>query len=297
MSCLTPICIRSPGLKPGEPFHYVLVPCGRCVDCLKRRQQDWSIRIQKETDDCLSKGGSSYFISMTYDDEHLVYTESDIPSLYPPDLQSFIKRLRRVLDYDLKVKLRFFGCGEYGDDFDRPHYHVVVWLDKYLSSEELRPYVVKCWNNGIVLGVKPMNVYYSEYVGKYSTKRFGIDYTGVIPPFARMSLRPAVGSCFVDSSTEEGKSNIEFYRKNNIYHIYDETHTPFALPRYYRNKIHTLDSVQRRFVELQESEYDSFLRRSRFDMSFLANQRFSEERYEEIFFKKLKYNSLNIKIL
>lgn len=299
MGCLHPICIRAPELKIGLRVRqvYTLVPCGKCPDCLKKRQQDWSIRIQKETDNCLKNGGSAYFITITYDDEHLNYGSDDRPTLYPPDVQVFLKRLRRQLEYKYEIKMRFFLCGEYGDSFDRPHYHFCFWSDRFISSEDLRPLVESSWPYGLTLGINPMNVQYSEYVAKYSCKRFGIDYTGVVPPFARMSLKPAVGYCFVDGNTEDGKENISFYRRNALFHTFDVSHVPFALPRYYRDRIHTLDTLNKRFLELQRKDQEMYDINTRFNPRYTFDLYKSYDEYEESFFKKLKYKSMGINVL
>lgn len=297
MACLHPICIRSPGSRGRGLPQFVLVPCGKCPECLKRRQQDWSLRIQQETADCLRKGGVAYFVLVTYDDDHLVYTDSDLPSLWPPDVQSFLKRLRRRLSYHLDITYRFFLCGEYGDSLDRPHYHICLFLDKFIEADDLRPHLEKCWNNGFIMGIKPMNVYYSEYVAKYSTKRFGIDYSGVIPPFARMSLKPAIGFCFVDPDSDFGKSNISFYRQNLLFHTFDESHTPFALPRYYRDRIHSIDAVTKRFFQITDDQLDSHFRNLSFNPNFQAELFAASDSYEDNFFRKLKYKSMNIIVL
>lgn len=257
MKCLHPITIRAPEHKGGpcyRAYHYILVPCGKCLACLKRRQQDWCIRILNETDYVEKHGGAAYFISLTYDDEHLPIGDG-IPTLVKSDLSAFIKRLRRQLDFHLSMKCRFFGCGEYGDTFDRPHYHLCLFLDKWISASDLRPYILKCWSDGLVLGIHFITPKLSEYVAKYSCKQFGVDYDalGIQPPFGLMSLKPAIGSCFLNDE------NKRFYHDNFLFHTFDSSHTPFALPRYYRDRIFSrdqLDDYVDNLLERQWSVYD-----------------------------------------
>lgn len=45
----------------------ITVPCGKCVECLKKRQMDLSSRCMREA----LKRGSMIFVTLTYDDEHL----------------------------------------------------------------------------------------------------------------------------------------------------------------------------------------------------------------------------------
>ncbi len=61
---------------------------------------------------------SNCFITLTYDDDHV----PRFGSLLMDDWQKFFKRLRKRVG-----SLRFFGCGEYGEQFGRPHYHACVF--------------------------------------------------------------------------------------------------------------------------------------------------------------------------
>ena len=54
MTCLHPV-----RLPTG------FVPCGKCVECLKRRQREWFIRLEQE---CLV-ASSAFFVTLTYGDE------------------------------------------------------------------------------------------------------------------------------------------------------------------------------------------------------------------------------------
>jgi hypothetical protein len=92
------------------------------------------------------------FITLTFDNENLEKRENPA-SLDKSEFQRFMKRLRKKYDH----KIRFFHCGEYGDQNKRPHYHALLfghdfkdktlWSNKggfnlYVSQElaELWPY-------------------------------------------------------------------------------------------------------------------------------------------------------------
>ena len=72
------------------------------------------------------------FVTLTYNDDNL-----------PPDLsldkrafQLFMKRLRKRV----KVPIRFFACGEYGEKLQRPHYHVILFgIDLRKENQSWRP--------------------------------------------------------------------------------------------------------------------------------------------------------------
>jgi len=90
------------------------VPCGRCVGCKLERSRQWAVRCMHEA----SLHDDTSFITLTYDDEHV----PRFGSLLMDDWQKFFKRLRRRAG-----KVRFFGCGEYGEQFGRPHYHACLF--------------------------------------------------------------------------------------------------------------------------------------------------------------------------
>jgi len=60
------------------------------------------------------------FITLTYDDKHLPKDGS----LHVHHYQNFMKRFRKK--YAHKT-IRFFHCGEYGDQTKRPHYHACIF--------------------------------------------------------------------------------------------------------------------------------------------------------------------------
>lgn len=89
------------------------VPCGKCAACRIRRTAEWTKRILDE-----SEGKETCFITLTYDDMNL---PSDM-SLHKEHLQKFWKRLRK----SLTCKIKYYACGEYGEQTHRPHYHAIV---------------------------------------------------------------------------------------------------------------------------------------------------------------------------
>jgi len=91
------------------------VPCGQCIGCRLERSRQWAIR-------CLHESGlheRNCFITLTYDDEHL----PEGGTLVKQDWQLFIDRLRKRF----RTKVRYFHCGEYGEQTRRPHYHAILF--------------------------------------------------------------------------------------------------------------------------------------------------------------------------
>lgn len=93
--------------------------CGQCMSCRISRSREWSTRLIFEL---TSWNYDACFITLTYDNEHL---PSDY-GLHKEDLQKFFKRLRKDLSLENR-KIKYFSCGEYGDELGRPHYHAIVF--------------------------------------------------------------------------------------------------------------------------------------------------------------------------
>lgn len=110
-----------------DSFEEMSVPCGRCVGCRLERSRQWAIRCVHEA----SLHEENSFLTLTYSPENLPSNGS----LVKHDLTLFFKRLRKA--YSDK-KLRYFACGEYGEQFDRPHYHVILFgLDPRVERKKL----------------------------------------------------------------------------------------------------------------------------------------------------------------
>lgn len=112
----------------------ILAPCMRCMSCRIKRSAEWSMRLQHEFKEFEYKG---MFLTLTYSDEHIHPRHS----LVKKDLQDFFKRLRRRLK---KRKIKYFACGEYGENTDRPHYHAIIIGLSNLSKYD-RKMVGKSW--------------------------------------------------------------------------------------------------------------------------------------------------------
>ena len=95
--------------------------------------------------------------------------------LYKPDLQKFMKRLRRSVDYhfkDLNIndkKVYFFAVGEYGPASLRPHYHVLLWSNNAEVLRYVQQNIFSLWPycNRQSLIVKPCDKRTSSYLSGY----------------------------------------------------------------------------------------------------------------------------------
>lgn len=151
------------------------------------------------------------FITLTYSDTFVPINTG----LNPLHTQNFLKRLRKHHEPNA---LRFFLCGEYGEETNRPHYHAILFGidfadkkkhstnergDQRWTSEKLE----KIWGMGrCELGtVTPQS---AGYVARYCMKKINGElapdhYQGKHPEFARMSRRPGIGKQHYDQYSNE----------------------------------------------------------------------------------------------
>lgn len=199
------------GINSTSPME---IPCNNCMGCKLEKSRQWSIRMMHEA----RYHSANSFLTLTYSNE-------SVPTDFGLDLrhlQLFMKRLRKSIEPD---KIRFFACGEYGDENGRPHYHAIIFgydaPDRVVhgrsdsgeliySSEALS----KLWTNGFIT-TQAVTRKSCAYVSRYVTKKIknGDDFGArryhrlspvdgafhqVRPEFAVMSRRPGLGARFAD---------------------------------------------------------------------------------------------------
>lgn len=110
------------------------VPCGKCVECLKDKQNSWKIRICEEARDHLY----CYFFTLTYNESSVPLVEHEgsfLRQVCKKHIQDWIKRNRiyfeRTLGDDKYIK--YFICSEYGPNTGRPHYHGILFSNISLT--------------------------------------------------------------------------------------------------------------------------------------------------------------------
>jgi hypothetical protein len=149
-------------------------------------------------------------------------------NLSKPDVQKFMKRLRKLSDH----KLKYYVCGEYGTKNMRPHYHMIL----FNANKEM---VEKAWS----IDRKPIGTIYigvvSEasvgYTLKYMTKKGKIPLhqnDDRLKEFSLMSKR--LGSNYLtDKMVKWHKNDLEKRMYCNL-----KDGKKIAMPRYYKDKIY-----------------------------------------------------------
>lgn len=175
------------------------VPCGQCIGCRAAHAESWAARCAHE----LQYHARSCFVTLTYSDEHL----PEGGTLVKRHAQLFLKRLRKRFE---PHRLSYFGCGEYGSELARPHYHFILFgvdfddkrhfkkgtggkgsISTSATLDELWPYGFCTVGNA--------NYQTACYTAKYVTKKITGEaaekhYGGRLPEFLLVSTKPAIGA-------------------------------------------------------------------------------------------------------
>lgn len=249
MSCLSPILIPNKALGAPERSK-MYVPCNKCIGCLKDKQKRWIYRLQREC----STSDYQLFVTLTYNpesvplllnptlskDKQSVVRYSDYvkqkqivdceQTLFPSDLTKYYKRLRKC-----GLQFKYFCCGEYGDQFNRPHYHIAFFFDTdNCSIDTFANLCVEKWEFGSV-DVQPLIDARMTYITKYLLKSD-----------LESAPNPYVVQCF--NRVSRGLGLQGFMKDYEYYMHYDKSGdflkqvqlnngSTIALPRYFRTTV------------------------------------------------------------
>lgn len=216
-----------------------LVPCQQCIGCRIQRSKDWAVRIVHEA----SLFENNCFVTLTFDDAHLPADGS----VCVRDLQLFMKLLRRhnkgiesVLNEkgEITYPIRFFACGEYGSQLERPHYHLIIFnwkpqdlvfrrFNKYGNRLYFSPGLYSYWDKGFNT-VGSVTAESASYVAKYCIKKINGEradahYCGRKPEFIVMSRKPGIAARWFVKYHDDIYNYDELVLNNKVWHI----------PRYY----------------------------------------------------------------
>lgn len=235
------MCIKTIALKKYD----IIVPCGKCVECIERRISQWQFRLKQEE----KISTSAYFVTLTYNDENLVYG-SDAPTLVKKDLQDFFKRLRYYEKNNKNIK--YYAVGEYGTKTKRPHYHAIVFNIRDPLNIE------RAWTKGFTYSPVLSGSSGTRYVLKYISKQTR-KVSGREREFSLMSK--GLGANYLSPAIIKYHKNLE-----NCY-ITDDGYKK-SMPKYYKEKLYdeleratVTQILQNRVEELKQLEIKKLSKR------------------------------------
>lgn len=250
---------------------YIEVPCRMCMDCRLKYTKEWAMRICNEAqsydDNC--------FLTLTFNDENLPNDNS----IHKRDLQLFVKRLRKYLG---NKRIRYFGCGEYGGKFGRPHYHIIIfnWYpdDAYYDNTCFKwrsPALENLWSFGFsTIGDVTFNS--ARYVASYVVKQKKgkqKDYyleKGIEPEFVIMSN--GIGKAYCLKNAEQFKK-LGYIPFNGM---------KSALPRYYEDKLFINENERKQRNEYKLSALEKARKIFEESLNFDDYRTFSASREKQI---------------
>lgn len=172
----------------------------------------------------------NWVVTLTYKDEFLTFTKKGNATLVKDEYQRFLKRLRKACP---DSKLRYLIRGEYGGQFGRPHYHMILFGMRAYSVEEVGFRISDVWPYGGVF-VDTYSDRAVNYVTSYLLKADDLSQykdDDIVRPFIAVSQRPMIGSNFLDSAT--GKRCLE----TNDYSYLSDNDAVVPVPRRMQEKL------------------------------------------------------------
>ena len=289
MACNKPVkAVRdSDGVRfvGSKTLSNLSLPCGQCTGCRLERSGQWAIR-------CMHEGKMhphNCFLTLTYNDANL----PPGGSLRYRDYVLFMKRLLKALGSKRNQTIvgginkprrtrshgatphtpakgfRFYMCGEYGEQYGRPHFHACIfgldfadklYVGKSGSGSKVyqSPTLEKLWPHGFS-SIGDVTFESAAYVARYVMKKVNgqqqkkhyerIDLeTGEIyqlkPEFNNMSRAQGIGKSFLEKYWTD---------------IYPEGHVivrghPSKTPRYYDKQFKHRDPVAWEALEYERHQ-------------------------------------------
>lgn len=245
--CLYTKMVRNPKYLPNkknkgnppectdERVRYIPVSCGNCIECRKKKQREWRVRMQEE----IKHDKTGKFITLTFSEEALKKAEkqagtTEANAVATKAIRMFLERWRKKY----KKSVKHWLITELGhNNTERLHLHGIIFTDK--TKEEIK----ERWGNGEIYVGYEMGSKCINYVMKYILK-VDKDHPGFI---GKILVSKGIGKGYIGSyNASKNTTKNETYILNNGCRI--------GLPQYYRNKIYTEKEKEQMWIEKIEKE-------------------------------------------
>lgn len=211
---------------------YVKVDCGLCIECIQKRGKLWRTRLLDEyhyyTDNFPDKKIQFCTLTIAPEYMHLFNTRASAQKC----IRLFLERYRKRYG----CSFRHFICSEYGEKRGRLHYHM-IGFGMLCNFKEL----ASLWKYGRVDMQTLKGPQGLTYVSGYITKVVKADKLTHLQPFfierdkkTYVFVSPGLG---LNYCLDQFNRDWHFSGKYPRYVRVRDNGTPFALPRYYLDKI------------------------------------------------------------
>lgn len=193
MSCLNPLNLiqQEPNqkgiiIKPNKTIlnqnwkTMTLIQCGKCIGCKLNKSREWATRITLETKE---NPKNNWFLTLTYNNEHLPLNKKGEPTLKNEELTNFIKNIRQHWNRKYnETNIKYISASEYGTKYKRPHYHIILMNINIRDIKEIgtpsklghKHYwsftIDKIWNKGLI-DIGKVTFESAGYVTRYTLKK------------------------------------------------------------------------------------------------------------------------------
>lgn len=222
----------------GTGLIYEQIPCRHCWACSLNYSAEWATRIMFEA----QKYTHNYWITLTYNDDWLPVAEKielgekvfenlgdeiwNEGTLWEPHVKKFIHDLRQYLERTKNhTGMKYFYCGEYGENTHRSHYHMIL-LNCPLDIKEFHKFridenykyhwnsheIERYWKYGYV-DISELEWSNAAYTARYCMKKLHTkndeEYAreGKLPEYIRMSRN--IGRSYYEEHKNEIYKNDE----------------------------------------------------------------------------------------
>ena len=144
---------------------WLMVPCGKCEDCLRRLRNDWFVRIERELARCKAESRQAIFITITISPKH--YNEALLdPSGF---IRKWNERVRHRIGHSFKhCFFQEFGTHPEIGSEPRLHFHGFLFGTDVLYNE-----IRKAVSDLGFIWLSKANPRRARYCVKYVVKQIG----------------------------------------------------------------------------------------------------------------------------
>lgn len=275
------IALKKPVDKNGTLLTHINIPCGKCGRCLQRRKMEWGFRMQDELIHSktayfvtltynpenvpYNKYGQKTLIPTRQIDLEIKAQEEGRKrktktwknNQVDRSLQGFVKRVRqnqkRIFKNDITIesltnglgptdKIKFYGCGEYGEERGRPHMHLIMF-------NTCRRAIELSWNLGGI-DIRIATSGEIAYVMKYLDKQHGQEKVKMKEPeFSTMS--EGIGENYIRKNKSWHKQNLD------ILFVTTSSGIRIPMPKWFREQIFSEDERKEQIILVTEKLEDA----------------------------------------
>ena len=228
----------------GKGTMYEQIPCGHCWACRLNYSAQWATRLTYE---CM-KSEHNYFITLTYDDEHLPiankidmkYPDGTIKetyhnngdliqcegTVYEPHMKKFLHDLQQHMQrHKNHTGMKYYYCMEYGELTHRPHAHIILMncpldisqfydshIDERFKEHWKSPEIEHYWPYGMI-DIASAEWSSCAYVARYCMKKIHVknneDYAKECKMPEFVRMSKGIGKDFYNENKKQIYNNDE----------------------------------------------------------------------------------------